>query len=591
LKQFFTYLFFFAALNTAQGQFYLRGQVTDDKKTPISNARILVYSQKAYYYSGAGNGSFGISIKNATDSLLINAEGYEPLTVFVNCNEWQNIILKSLESSAARPVSKLASLANNLEYTASGPVFENDETYFQIVENKFIPTVQFPLSGFSLNVNKASYSNVRRFINQKSLVPPDAVRVEEMVNYFNLRYQPPKDNADFNIQTAQTTCPWNKDDHLLFINVSAKEIDLDQIPPGNFVFLIDVSGSMDMPNRLPLLKEAFQLFVKNLRPQDRVSIVTYGGFVQVWLPSTSGDQKAKILESIESLVAEGDTPGESAIRLAYKVARSSFLPEGNNRIIMATDGDFNVGENSEKGLDELISKQSQTGIYLTCLGVGMGNLKDSKLQVLAKKGNGNYAYLDNSSEAERVLVKELTRTLYSAADDASININFNADAVEQYRLIGFDNKKAALSKTNNELEGGEIGSGSSIMAVYQIKTKPEQNHISSNDEKLLARLQLKYRKLRDTAFVSQWINVSSSCIPFDSAEKEIRLAAAVSLFGMKIRQSTFVQNITWKQIQEMAEKSVNQQNYLQRELLLLLEKAKKLYPDRKSRKKKKLFSF
>jgi Ca-activated chloride channel family protein len=591
LKQFFTYLLFFAALNTAQGQFYLRGQVTDDKKTPISNARILVYSQKAYYYSGAGNGSFGISIKNATDSLLINAEGYEPLTVFVNCNEWQNIILKSLESSAARPVSKLASLANNLEYTASGPVFENDETYFQIVENKFIPTVQFPLSGFSLNVNKASYSNVRRFINQKSLVPPDAVRVEEMVNYFNLRYQAPKENVDFNIQTTQTTCPWNKDDHLLFINVSAKEINLDQIPPGNFVFLIDVSGSMDMPNRLPLLKEAFQLFVKNLRPQDRVSIVTYGGFVQVWLPSTSGDQKAKILESIESLVAEGDTPGESAIRLAYKVARSSFLPEGNNRIIMATDGDFNVGENSEKGLDELISKQSQTGIYLTCLGVGMGNLKDSKLQVLAKKGNGNYAYLDNSSEAERVLVKELTRTLYSVADDASININFNADAVEQYRLIGFDNKKAALSKTNNELEGGEIGSGSSIMAVYQIKTKPEQNHISSNDEKLLARLQLKYRKLRDTAFVSQWINVGSSCIPFDSAEKEIRLAAAVSLFGMKIRQSTFVQNITWKQIQEMAEKSVNQQNYLQRELLLLLEKAKKLYPDRKSRKKKKLFSF
>ena len=591
MKQFFTYLLFFAALNTAQGQFYLRGQVTDDKKTPISNARILVYSQKAYYYSGAGNGSFGISIKNATDSLLINAEGYEPLTVFVNCNEWQNIILKSLESSAARPVSKLASLANNLEYTASGPVFENDETYFQIVENKFIPTVQFPLSGFSLNVNKASYSNVRRFINQKSLVPPDAVRVEEMVNYFNLRYQAPKENVDFNIQTTQTTCPWNKDDHLLFINVSAKEINLDQIPPGNFVFLIDVSGSMDMPNRLPLLKEAFQLFVKNLRPQDRVSIVTYGGFVQVWLPSTSGDQKAKILESIESLVAEGDTPGESAIRLAYKVARSSFLPEGNNRIIMATDGDFNVGENSEKGLDELISKQSQTGIYLTCLGVGMGNLKDSKLQVLAKKGNGNYAYLDNSSEAERVLVKELTRTLYSVADDASININFNADAVEQYRLIGFDNKKAALSKTNNELEGGEIGSGSSIMAVYQIKTKPEQNHISSNDEKLLARLQLKYRKLRDTAFVSQWINVGSSCIPFDSAEKEIRLAAAVSLFGMKIRQSTFVQNITWKQIQEMAEKSVNQQNYLQRELLLLLEKAKKLYPDRKSRKKKKLFSF
>ena len=324
--------------------------------------QFFTYSQNSYYYTGAGNGSFGISIKTATDSLLIDAEGYESLKVFVKSNEWQNIVLKPLENKLAGGVPKLVSLANTIQSSELNPVYENEETYFKLVENKFIPTLQTPLSAFSLNVNKASYSNVRRFLNQKSVVPPDAVRVEEMVNYFNLQYHPPKDKSDFNIRTTQTTCPWEKDDQLLFVNISAKEIDLDKIPPGNFVFLIDVSGSMDMPNRLPLIKEAFQLFVKNLRPQDKVSIVTYGGFVEVWLSATSGDQKAKIIESIESLNAEGDTPGESAIRLAYKVARNNFLAEGNNRIILATDGDFNVGENSEKGLDDLIGKESQRGI-------------------------------------------------------------------------------------------------------------------------------------------------------------------------------------------------------------------------------------
>ena len=590
MKQFFTYLLFFGAALSAQGQFYLRGQVTDDKKTPVPNARILVYSQKAYYYSGAGNGSFGISMKTASDSLLIDAEGYEPLKIFVKSSEWQNIILKPLEKRIAGGVPKLVSLTNSLQYSELNPVYENEETYFKLVENKFISTSLTPLSAFSLNVNKASYSNVRRFLNQKSIVPPDAVRVEEMVNYFNLQYHPPKDKSDFNIQTIQTTCPWEKDNQLLFVNISAKEIDLDKIPPGNFVFLIDVSGSMDMPNRLPLIKEAFQLFVKNLRPQDKVSIVTYGGFVEVWLSATPGDQKARIIESIESLNAEGDTPGESAIRLAYKVARNNFLSEGNNRIILATDGDFNVGENSEKGLDELIGKESQRGIYLTCLGVGMGNLKDSKLQVLAKKGNGNYAYLDNSSEAERVLVKELTRTLYSVADDASFNIEFNPHIVDQYRLIGFDNKREALSKANNELEGGEIGSGSSVLAIYQIKPKVKLIGTELNQEKL-ATIQLKYRKAKDTSFNSQMISLHPTCISFDSADNEIKLATAISMFGMKIKQSNYLKDIQWKEIQAIAEKSVNKQNYLQRELLLLLEKAKKLYPDRKSRKKKKLFSF
>ena len=521
-----------------------------------------------------------------SDSLFISAEGYEPLSILVKSDQWQNIILKPLENATSKAISKLVSLAADRNQTEINPIHNEDETYFKLIENKFISTEQFPQSGLSLNVNKASYSNVRRFLNQNSLVPPDAVRVEEMVNYFNLQYHPPVGNNDFNIDSKLTTSPWNKDQQLFFLNVSAKELDLSKIPPGNFVFLIDVSGSMDMPNRLPLIKAAFQLFVKNLRPQDNVSIVTYGGFVEVWLPPTSGGQKDKILESIESLVADGDTPGESAIRLAYQVARKNYLPEGNNRIILATDGDFNVGENSEKGLDDLISSQRNSGIYLTCLGVGMGNLKDSKLQVLAKKGNGNYAYLDNSNEAERVLVKELTQTLYSVADDASLTIDFNPAIVKQYRLIGFDNKKEALSTNNNALEGGEIGSGSAVTAIYQI-IPAIQNKINNSNE-AIASLTLNYRKPRDSIFQKQLISVSQRCVDIDSVDKETKLAAAIAMFGLKLRESPYLDGVGWKSIEVLAQQSINKQNYLHKELIALLKKAKKMYPD-KFQKKKKVF--
>ena len=231
------------------------------------------------------------------------------------------------------------------------------------------------------------------------------------------------------------------------------------IPPGNFVFLIDASGSMDTPNSLPLLKAAFQMFVKNLRAIDTISIVVYGGTVGVWLQPTGGNEKEKILKSIEELTASGDTNGEAAIMTAYALARSTFKKGASNRVILATDGDFNVGLASEKSLEELIIKERQGGIYLTCLGVGRGNLKDSKLATLAKYGNGNYAYLDNINEAEKVLIKELTQTFYSVADDVFIYLNFNGNLVNEYRLIGFDNKRDAILDTTIDIDGGEIGSG------------------------------------------------------------------------------------------------------------------------------------
>ena len=270
------------------------------------------------------------------------------------------------------------------------------------------------------------------------------------------------------LKTTLSSCPWNADNQLFYINLSSKKLNLDTLPPSNLVFLIDISGSMDMPNRLPLLKSAFRFLVNNLRDKDSVAIVVYGGTIGTMLNTTSGGEKEKILKAIDELVPGGSTPGESGIKLAYSVARNHFIKGGNNRVILATDGDFNVGLKTEEELDELITQQRESGIYLTCLGVGMGNYKDSKIQTLAKKGNGNFAYLDNFKEAEKVLLTEFTQTLYAVADDVYMNVEFNPEYVKEYRLIGFDNKVGALKDSLSIIEGGEIGSGHSMVAMFEI---------------------------------------------------------------------------------------------------------------------------
>jgi Ca-activated chloride channel family protein len=271
---------------------------------------------------------------------------------------------------------KLISLTTNKGDALYPMAYYNGESYSNLVENDFIKTNSDYETTFSMRIDKASYSNVRRFINQDTRVPPDAVRIDEMLNYFNFNYKEPDKGNVFRIESQLTDCPWNNEHRLLFLNLSAKKLNLERVPPSNFVFLIDVSGSMDQPNRLPLLKESFQLLVKNLRRQDTVSIVIYGGSVGVWLQPTGGLEKQKISKAIEELHASGDTPGEAAIRTAYKLAANTFIKNGNNRIILATDGDFNIGQTTEKDLEELIAKEKETGVYLTCLGVGMCNYKD-----------------------------------------------------------------------------------------------------------------------------------------------------------------------------------------------------------------------
>jgi len=586
LKKLALYCLAILIANFATGQFYLRGEVKSDKNIPLQNVKIFVHSAHVQFQSG-NYGSFGFTVNKAYDSLTFSLEGYESKSLYVKTSEWLNVVLKTNLAIASKQKQKLISVIKDQEFSGRYKWFASDETYFQLVENDYVSTGKFPNTGFSLNINTASYSNIRRFLNTQSRVPPDAVRVEEMINYFNLYYQQPPNGDIFQVRSHLASCPWNAEKQLLYININAKKLDLDKIPPGNFVFLVDVSGSMDDEKRLPLLKTGLKSLVSNLREKDKVSIVTYGGSVAVWLQPTHGNEKQKIINSIEELTAGGDTPGESAIRLAYKVAESTFIKEGNNRVILATDGDFNVGETTDKAMDELISKQKQSGVYLTCLGVGMGNLKNSKLEILAKKGNGNYAYLDDQMEAEKVLVKELTQTFYAVADDVYMNISFNPAMVKQYRLIGFDNKRDALADMSNDLEGGEIGSGNSTLAIFEI-SPTDQNKFTTGTSVAddIATLNLKYGLCNDTATKNIIYNVKDDFVKFDRLDKELQLATAITMFGLKLKQSKFFPEVDWPTIINIGIASANRTEYLQNELITLLEKAQKIYPDKKKKKVK-----
>jgi len=335
------------------------------------------------------------------------------------------------------------------------------------------------------------------------------------------------------------------------------------------------------------LKAAFQIFVKNLRPIDTVAIVAYGGTVGIHLQPTGGAEKEKIIKAIEELAAIGDTPGEAAIMTAYALARSTFNKNGSNRVILATDGDFNVGLTSDKAMEDLITKERQTGIYLTCLGVGMGNYKDSKLQSLANKGNGNYAYLDDVAEAEKVLVKELTQTFYAVADDVFMNLKFNADLVKEYRLLGFDNRRDAVADSSLDLDGGEIGSGNSVLAIFEIVPasdklfKPE---VLPKD--VVADIEMRYSNCDDTTHLFIKYDCKANFAEFKDIDRDLQFATAVAMFGLKIKQSKYIKFVDWIDIQRIAAASYDPNIYLQTEFLQLVEKAENIYSPKKRKKNK-----
>ncbi|HLF45200.1 MAG TPA: von Willebrand factor type A domain-containing protein [Chitinophagaceae bacterium] len=562
--------------------FYLRGEVRDEKGNLLQNVNIRSLST-GYMYRSGDYGSFGIPITKETDSLLFTFRGYQSSVVAVSSGKFISVVLKLLPSVITNvKTDKLASLTRDLSVDVQRNWYVGDETYSSLIENSFIETKKYPLTSISLNIDRASYSNTRRFINLGLSVPPDAVRIEEMLNNFNFEYQPPPENEIFGIYSRLTSCPWKKENQLYFVNIVSKKLNLDSLPPSNLVFLIDISGSMDMPNRLPLLKSAFHLLTLNLREKDTISIVIYGGAVGVMLFPASGKEKEKINKAIDEITPGGSTPGEAGIKLAYRLAKDHFIKGGNNRIILATDGDFNVGLKTEQELDELISRHRELGIYLTCLGVGMGNYKDSKIQTLAKKGNGNFAYLDTYQEAEKVLMKEFTQTIYTVADDVFMNVKFDPAFVKQYRLIGFDNKVGALSDLNSVIEGGEIGSGHSMMAAFEII--PNQQTASAVSKNQFAEIALYYKLPSDTAQQVTHKIFSYEPVTYKVLEPKYKFAASVIMFGEVLKNSSYTRNITWGEVLYHASETANPSDINQSQFAELVYNAKNLYL--KSKKKK-----
>jgi Ca-activated chloride channel family protein len=571
------------AINSLYSQFYLRGEIKDERGRLLEGVKINLSSKGTFPYYSGNAGTFGISTSLAIDTITLSLDGYESLRTAIDTKKFQSFLMKMLPTTAHLYNGKLSSVTTNLRAESSNLFSVMGESYSNLVENSFIDADKYPETGFALNIDKASYSNLRRFLHNEMPVPTDAIRIEEMLNYFNFTKKTDTVVPDqFNCKTQLTTCPWEQKNRLLFLNIAAPKLHLDNIPASNLVFLIDISGSMDKPNRLPLLQSAFKLLADNLREKDTITVVTYGGGVGIALPPTGGNNKKKIKDVIDSLVASGDTPGESAIRIAYDLAKKNFIKDGNNRVIIATDGDFNVGQTTEKELEDMITGYKQSGIYLTCLGVGMGNYKDSKLETLAKKGNGNFAYIDNFDEAQKILVTEFTQTIYSVANNAFLKISFEPGMIKEYRLIGFDNKKNAVQDSTSELEGGEVGSGHSMMAIFEIVPYPKDStHYHTN----LASISLQYKTpLTDSSRI-QYFTALYEPKNLESADSAYRFAASIAMFGSVLKQSKYISKYLLEDVLALARTAVDMNEPRQAEFLTLIEKAIKIYKPVKRKKK------
>lgn len=467
-----------------------------------------------------------------------------------------------------------ASTYNSRHGTYHQPVYApepqnwNTEEYATIHDNIFHNPGRTPLSTFSIDVDAASYSNIRRFLNNGQEPPKDAVRIEEMVNYFNYDYLSPGANEPFSVNTEVSEAPWNSEHRLVHIGIQGKKIATDNLPASNLVFLLDVSGSMNAPSKLPLLKSAFGLLVEQLRKQDKVSIVVYAGAAGVVLEPTSGDNKEAILNALNKLSAGGSTAGGQGIQLAYKIARDNFVRGGNNRIVLATDGDFNIGVSSNAAMERLVEKERESGVFLTVLGFGMGNYKDSKMEILADKGNGNYAYIDNILEAKKVLVSEFGGTMFTIAKDVKIQVEFNPELVQAYRLIGYENRKLNDEDFNDDKkDAGELGSGHTVTAMYEIipvgaagagsidPLKYQQNKQTSKRKHGNELMTVKLRYKQPTGTKSMLISavINDSDTPLMQSSDNFRWAAAVAEFGMLLRDSDFKGQSSYLQVVSLAQ--------------------------------------
>ncbi|ELR72628.1 Von Willebrand factor type A domain protein [Fulvivirga imtechensis AK7] len=531
-------------------------------KVPESGT--LVFSLPGYATKEVKVGNKGVI--NVAMEMRIEAEDLAEVAATQSARKKE--YRRSEQKSMGRPMMDVS--YNSPPPLENYPV-HNTEEYDAINENIFHGALKNPLSTFSIDVDAASYSNVRRFLNNGQLPPKDAVRIEEMVNYFSYDYPQPDGQDPFSITTEISAAPWNTKHKLVHIGLQGRKISTEKLPPSNLVFLIDVSGSMSSANKLPLLKSAFKLLVDELRPQDNVAIVVYAGAAGLVLPSTAGSDKETIINALEQLSAGGSTAGGAGINLAYNVAQQHFKKGGNNRVILATDGDFNVGASSNAEMERLIEEKRDSGIFLTVLGFGMGNYKDSKMEVIADKGNGNYAYIDNILEAKKVFVNEFGGTLFTIAKDVKIQVEFNPAKVKAYRLIGYENRALRNEDFNNDKkDAGELGAGHTVTALYEIipvgvesqfdpidELKYQENKIAQEAYKSKELMTVKLRYKQPDGDKSKLIThaLMDNQVDLDKTSANFKWSAAVAGFGMLLRNSEFKGDLTHDDVLKLAQES------------------------------------
>ena len=599
MKQILLFCFLFIGSLYAQ-EYEVTGKVTDVSNNPLPGVSVLIKGT-AQGVTTDFDGKYTIKVKDG-DILEFSSIGMKNKQVKVNGQKVINVVLEednvvlqevvvtSYETAKRRDVTSSSirirgagSVSGNYRTKNSYTLNSSRETYKAIDEGGFKKTTKDPVTTFSADVDRASYSNVRRMLNYGQKPHKDAVRIEELINYFDYDYAPPAEGGKTPLKATTTlsSCPWNPDNYLLRIGLQAKKIDFTKAPPSNIVFLIDTSGSMDEPNKMPLLKASFKLLLDNLRPEDRVAIVVYASQTGIALPSTPAKEKEKISKVIDDLVASGSTAGGAGLQTAYEVAEKNFLPKGNNRIILATDGDFNVGISSRDELQRLVEEKRNKGIYISVLGYGMGNYRDDMAETIANKGNGNYAYIDNLTEAKKVLVNEFGGTLYTVAKDVKLQLEFNPQYVKEYRLVGYENRTLA-----NE-DAGEIGAGHTVTALYElIPAKGAttdglryQKQVKEGFANELAFLKIRYKDpvVKDAKSVEESTPIPFSLTDLTQTDDDYRFAAAVAEWGMLLRNSKYKAKSSYKQVIDLAKNAIgkDEEGY-RKEFIRLVELSEKI---------------
>jgi Ca-activated chloride channel family protein len=592
----------------------ITGKVSDDQGNSLTGVNIVIKNTKRGTVSDI-SGNYRLSVLPSDQSLVFSFIGYNSREIVIGKQSVINVRLSEaalelneivVTGKGTRANGRIASASVSREkkdFACAEAVYPmrsmmnsqdwNTEGYSAIHENGYKDVLNAPLSTFSIDVDKASYSNIRRFINMGQLPPVDAVRIEEMINYFTYDYPEARGEYPFTVSTELSVCPWNNQHQLLHIGLKGKSIDKRELPASNIVFLLDVSGSMDDPNKLPLLKNAFQMLVKELRPQDRVAIVVYAGAAGMVLKSTPGNQKEAILNSLEELEAGGSTAGGEGLLLAYKTASDNFITGGNNRIILATDGDFNIGSSSNAEMERLIEKEREKGIFITVLGFGMGNYKDDKMEIIADKGNGNYAYIDNIQEARKVLVSEFGGTLFTIAKDVKFQLEFNPERVKAYRLIGYENRILNNEDFNDDKkDAGEMGSGHTVTALYELipagseektgkidplKYQENSTKLKPSENAELLTIKLRYKNPDGVTSMLYEKAVPGEVLDFAGTTDNFRFSAAVAEFGLILRDSEFKANATMSHLLGMAQgaRGMDEEGY-RGEFIKLVKTAKEL---------------